>query len=152
MFSKRLDNLHPYVPGEQPKDSAGQNYNSPLPAGFVDTAATNYEFVSALWANTTVATNIIKQALVSKSAKVQQFNFPASTATNPEVFDVPADYTVTAVEILNSLSNQWEDGTSQFTVTSTTHDDASGTSQNYKRYECNLGFDLGARSVRVKWS
>ena len=141
-----------YDAGEQPKDSAGQNYNSPLPAGFVDTAATNYEFVSALWANTTVATNIIKQALVSKSAKVQQFNFPASTATNPEVFDVPADYTVTAVEILNSLSNQWEDGTSQFTVTSTTHDDASGTSQNYKRYECNLGFDLGARSVRVKWS
>ena len=141
-----------HAAGEQPKDSKGNNYSTALPAGTVNTGTVSYEFVNALWANVASAATIAKQALVSKSAKVKQFNFPATTAANPEVFDVPAAWTVTTVEVLNSLSNQWETATAQFTVTDTTHDDAGGTSTAYKRYSCSLGYDLGARSVRVKWS
>lgn len=141
-----------YAAGEQPKDSHGGNYSTPLAAGNVDTNTITYEFVDALWANTSSASTMTKQALVSKSAKVKSFSFPATTAANPEAFDVPASWTVTAVEVLNTLSNQWENADAQFTVTDTTHDDAAGTSVNYKRYTCNLGIDLGARSVRVKWS
>lgn len=141
-----------YAEGEQPKDSTGKNYNSPLPAGSVNSSIVNYEFVDALWANVASIATIAKQALVSKSAKQKDFNFPAQTVANPEVFDVPASWTVTAVQVKNDLSGLYEDALSQFTVTDTTHEDAAGNSVAYKRYTFNLGYDTGARSVRLKWS
>lgn len=141
-----------YAAGEQPKDSKGGNYESALAAGSVNTSSLSYEFVNALWANTANIATIAKLALVSKSTKLNRFEFPAATVANPEVFDVPASWTVTAVEVLNTLSNQWENCASQFTITDTTHDDAGGTSTAYKRYTCNLGYAMGARSIRIKWS
>ena len=141
-----------YDAGEQPKDSEGKNYQSPLPAGSVNTGTVSYEFVDAIWANTSDITTVAKLALVSKSAKVKELSFPAQTVANPEIFDVPASWTVTAVEVLNTLSGQWESCISEFTVTNTTHDDASGTAVNYKRYTDNRGYNAGARKVRFKWS
>ena len=141
-----------YAAGEQPKDSKGSNYSTPLAGGSVNSNTITYEFVHALWANTSSAASITKQALVSKSAKQKEFAFPATTATDVETFDVPASFNVTAVEVLNTLSNTWENAASQFTITSTTHDDAAGSSVNYNRYSCSLGYSLGARKIRVKWS
>lgn len=141
-----------YEAGEQPKDSTGKNYQSPLPAGSVNSNVVNYEFVDAMWSNVASIASITKMSLVSKSAKQRDMNFPAQTVANPEVFDMPASWTVTAVQVKNDLSGVYEDAMSQFTVTDVTHDDASGTSVNYKRYTFNLGYDTGARSVRVKWS
>lgn len=141
-----------YAQGVQPKDSKGKNYQSPLPAGSVNTGTISYEFVDALWANTSSIATVAKLALVSKSTKQKDFAFPAQTVANPEVFDVPASWTVTAVQVKNDLSGLYEDALSQFTVTDTSHNDASGTSVAYKRYTFNLGYDTGARSVRLKWS
>ena len=141
-----------YAEGEQPKDSIGQDYNSPLPAGNVNSNALTYEFVDAIWANTTNISVVAKLALVSKSAKVKEFSFPAQTVQDPEQFDIPASWTVTAVEVLNTLSNQWEDCSSEFSITDTTHDDASGSPVNYKHYEDNRGYPAGARKVRCRWS
>ena len=141
-----------YAQGPQPKDSAGNNYSSPLPAGSVNSNTITYEFVDALWANTASAGTMTKQALVSKSAGTKQFDLPATTATNPEQIDVPGSWTVSKIEVLNTLSGKWEDATSQFTKTTTTHDDAAGVAVSYDRYTCNLGMALGARSVRVLWS
>jgi hypothetical protein len=123
-----------------------------LAAGSVNTSNTiTYEFVNALWANTADITTIAKLSLVSKSAKVCEFAFPAQTVANPEVFDVPASWTVTAVEVKNDLSGAWDDGSEQFSITNVTHNDAAGQSVAYKRYTFNMGFDTGARQVRVKW-
>lgn len=141
-----------YAQGVQPKDSKGKDYQSPLPAGSVNTNTINYEFVDALWANTGNIATVAKLALVSKSAKQKDFAFPAQTVVNPEIFDVPASWNVTAVQVKNDLSGAYEDAISQFTVTDVTHDDASGTSVAYKRYTFNLGYDTGARSVRLKWN
>lgn len=141
-----------YAAGEQPKDSKGNDYSTPLAAGSVNTNALSYEFVDALWANTADITTVAKLALVSKGAKLKEFNFPAQTVANPEVFDVPSSWTVTAVEVLNTLSNQWEDCSSEFTTSSTTHDDAAGTSVSYTRYTDNRGYAAASRKVRVKWS
>lgn len=141
-----------YSAGEQPKDSTGANYDSPLPAGSVNTNTISYEFVDALWANTASIDTIAKLNLVSKSAKQKDFVFPAQTIANPEVFDVPASWTVTAVQVKNDLSGQYEDALAQFTVTDTTHDDAAGNSVAYKRYTFNLGYPTGSRTVRLKWS
>lgn len=141
-----------YAAGEQPKDSTGHDYSSPLAAGSVTSNTVSYEFVNAIWANTANISTVAKLSLVSKSAKQKDFNFPAQTVANPEVFDIPASWTVTAVQVKNDLSGAWEDAAAQFTVTDTTHDDAAGTSTAYKRYTFNLGYATGARSVRVKWS
>ena len=141
-----------YEAGEQPKDSVGKNYQSPLPAGSVNTGNVTYEFVDAMWSNVASIGTISKMALVSKSTKQRDMNFPAQTVANPEVFDIPASWTVTAVQVKNDLSGVYEDALSQFTVTDTAHDDAAGNSVPYKRYTFNLGYDTGARSVRVKWS
>ena len=105
-----------------------------------------------MWANVANISTIAKQSLVSKSAKQKDFAFPAQTVANPEVFDVPASWTVTAVQVKNDLSGAYEDALSQFTVTDVTHDDAAGNSVAYKRYTFSLGYDTGARSVRLKWS
>lgn len=136
-----------YAAGEQPKNSAGQDYDSPLPAGSVNTSALTFEIVAPLWSNDSNIAEVTKEPLVSKSTKVKQFDFPAQTAANPEIFDVPADWTVTGVELLNTLSGQWVDCASEFTVTDTTHNGIA-----YKRYTYNVGIATGARSVRVKWN
>ena len=141
-----------YGAGEQPKDSKGNNYGEPLAAGSVNTSVLLYEFVEALWANTANITTVAKLALVSKSTKTKTFKFPAQTVANPAIFDVPTSWNVVAVETLNPLSGQWDDCSSEFTTSSTTHDDASGTSVAYTRYTDNRGYAASARDVRIRWS
>lgn len=141
-----------YSAGEQPKDSAGRNYSTPLAAGSVTSGTVTYDFVDAMWANTANITTIAKLSLIAKSTKQRDMNFPAQTVANPEVFDIPASWTVTAVQVKNDLSGAWEDASSQFTVTNVNHDNAGSVSTAYKRYTFNMGTDTGARSIRVKWS
>ena len=141
-----------YEAGEQPKNSVGGNYSTPLPAGSVNTNTVSYEFVSAMWSNVANIGTIAKMSLVSKSAKQRDMTFPAQTVANPEVFDIPSAWTVTAVQVKNDLSGAYEDAASQFAVTDVTHDDAAGNPVAYKRYTFNLGYPTGSRSVRVKWS
>ena len=141
-----------YAAGEQPKDSKGNNYDEPLAAGSKSSGTVTYDFVDPIWANTADITVVAKQSLVAKSTKQKDMNFPAQTVANPEIFDIPASWTVTAVQVKNDLSGAWEDAISQFAVTDTTHDDAAGNTVAYKRYTFNVGYDTGARSVRVKWS
>lgn len=141
-----------YDAGEQPKDSIGENYSSPLPAGSITSNSVSYEFVDAMWANLANITTIAKLSLISKTAKQRDLNFPAQTVANKETFDIPASWTVTEVQVKNDLSGVWENANSQFTITNVEHDDAAGNSVAYKRYTCNLNYDLGARSIRVKWN
>ena len=141
-----------YAEGEQPKDSNGNNYSYPLPSGSVTTNTITYEFVNAIWANISDISTIEKLSLISKSAKQKDMVFPAQTVSNPEVFDIPASWSVTAVQVKNDLSGEYEDASSQFTITDITHNDAGGTPTAYKRYTFNMGMATGSRSVRVKWS
>lgn len=141
-----------YAAGKQPKDSKGNNYQSALPAGSVNTGSVSYDFVDAMWANTANIATVAKLSLVAKSTKQRDMVFPAQTVANPEVFDIPASWTVTAVQVKNDLSGAFEDAADQFTVTDVTHNDAAGNSVNYKRYTFNMGIATGARTVRVKWS
>lgn len=142
-----------YAAGEQPKDSKGNNYSDPLAAGSVTSNTVNYKFAYAMWANTVAIATVAKLSLIDNTTtKQRDLSFPAQTVANPEVFDVPASWTVTAVQVKNDLSGAWEDASSQFTVTDTTHPDAGNNTVNYKRYTFNMGVDTGARQIRVKWS
>lgn len=141
-----------YAAGEQPKDSTGKNYNNPLPAGSVESNTINYEFVNAMYANVNSISALSKLSFISMSVKQREMAFPAQTPENPEMFDVPEDWTITAVEVLNTLSNQWENAAGEFDISNTTHNDAAGNPVNYKRYTDNRGYAAGARKIRIKWA
>lgn len=150
--NKQFQVVISYAAGEQPKDSKGGNYSSPLPAGSVTTNKITYEFTMPIYANTSSASTMTELSLVSKSSGSRQFSFPATTTANPECFDMPGDYTVSKIEVYNTLSGKWETATSQFTATTTSHNDAAGNPVSYNRYTCNYAGSLGARDVKVTWS
>lgn len=141
-----------YAEGEQPKNSAGQNYSTPLPAGSVNSNTVTFEFVDAIWANTANITTIAKLSLVSKSSKSRELSFPAQTVQNVETFDIPASWTVGKIEVKNELSGAWENCASEFTVSNTTHTDAGGNTVQYKRYQDNRGYSASGRLIRVSYS
>ena len=136
-----------HADGEQPKDSAGNDYSSPLAAGQVTSDTLKFEFVNPIYSNATNITQIAKEQLVSKSSGIKSFNFPAQTQEHPQMFDVPASWNVTAVESFNTLSQSWQNAASGFDVTDTTHDGVA-----YKRYTDNRNAAAGARQVRFKWT
>ena len=108
--------------------------------------------MNALWANTANIQVVAKQALVSFSAKIKEFTFPEQTALYPEIFDVPSTWNVTAIEVLNTLSGQWESVVGEFNTSTVQHDDAGGTATTYTRYTDNRGYNAGSRKIRIKWS
>ncbi len=159
VFEVALDQLHntftgtaTYAEGEQPKDSVGNDYDSPLPAGSVDSSVLTYEFVNAIWSNEVDPTVIAKCPLVSITAKQKIFEFPACSIANPEVFDIPSSWNVIAVEVKNDLNELFEDCSVEFATSDVIHSDAGGSSVAYTRYSCNLGYDMGPRTIRVKWN
>ena len=139
-----------YSQGEQPKDSHGNDYSTPLPAGSVTSSALVFEFVNALQANTSNAGTIAKLPIVSKTVKTYTYHFPACSTDNPETFDVPSSQTITAVEVKNELTGGWDDASSEFRTSDTTHSDAGGTTTAYTRYTCTLPYAMDARDIRIK--
>lgn len=141
-----------YSAGEQPKDSEGNDYDHPLPAGSVNSPALTYEFVNPIWANISHIQTVEKLPLVSKSVGQYEFQFPAQTTDNAETFDIPASWTVTAIEVFNELSNRYEDCSFEFDETNYAHPDLLGRAVSYKRYTDNRGYSASSRRIRVKWS
>ena len=148
VFVGRVD----YAAGEQPKDSDGRDYDSPLAAGYVNTEELAYEFVNAVWANASDITSMAKQPLVSESDKEIVIDFVAQTVANPECFDIPSTLTVNGIYVQNPFSEVWEDCSDEFTQTTTTHDNAGGASVNYKRYTDNRGYAATSRKIKVTWA
>ena len=141
-----------YDAGEQPKDSAGKPYSTPLPAGTCHSNTVTYEYTEAMWSNAASISSITKMSLVKKSTGSRVINFPDAPEATPETFDIPASWTISDVQVKNDLSGQFESCIDEWDITNVSHDDAGGTSVAYKRYTNNLGFDMGAREIKVLWS
>ena len=141
-----------YAAGEQPKDSSGANYSSPLPAGSVTSQPFEFEFVNALYADLNCDGTIEKLPLVSKADKEFIFAFEAATEDHPEQFEVPS--TLGSIEILvfNIFTNAWQDCSSTFDGETITKQDAAGRNVTYTRYTCNLGYDMGPREIKIAWN
>ena len=141
-----------YAEGEQPVDSKGNVYDSPLPAGSVISSQLKYEFVDALWASTVTSGTVTKQALLSKSVGEKIFDFPPQTASAPEIFDVPASWTIRKIEVYNDLTSRYEDCSSEFTMSATAHENAGGEEVNYNRYTDNRGYAADSRRIKITWA
>ena len=141
-----------YEEGEQPRDSQGNDYQTPLLAGTVTSNTLNYEFVEALYANTANIATVAKLPLISKENHFNILSFPDSPEANPEIFDIPASWDITGIEVRNVLTGAFEDCSSEFTATHVTHDDALGNPIDYIRYTNNLGYDIGNRDIKILWN
>lgn len=108
-----------YAQGPQPLDSKGNNYQAPLPAGTVDSAAITINGVYPYFTNKDNNEAFAKLALTTSNT-LSAVKFKAE-GPNKHTFKLPVKYTLTKVELLNSLSGKYENyGTDKFTKTTET--------------------------------
>lgn len=105
-----------YAQGPQPLDSKGNNYQTPLPAGTVDSAAVIINGVYPYFSNKNNNKIFSKLTLtIYNTLSVLKFK---PEGPNKHAFKIPAKYTLTKVELLNTLSGKYEDyGIDKFTKT-----------------------------------
>lgn len=105
-----------YAQGPQPLDSKGNNYQTPLLAGTVDSAPVIINGVYPYFTNKNDNKAFSKLALTVYNT-LSAVKFKAE-GPNKHAFKIPAKYTLTKVELLNTLSGKYENyGIDKFTKT-----------------------------------
>lgn len=95
-----------YAQGPQPLDSKGNNYLTPLPAGTVDSTAISITGVYPYFTNKDNNETFAKLPLtIYSNISVAKFK---AEGPNKHAFKIPAKYTLTEVELLNTLSGKYE--------------------------------------------
>ena len=97
-----------------------------------------------LWSNAADITQIVQEPPIT--AKSRTWTWAPQTKEHPETFDVPADLDLTALEVLNEITNKWEDVSPEFNVSDVDHD-----GEAYRRYTDNRGYRAGERQIRIIW-
>lgn len=96
-----------------------------------------------LWSN---AANIEVMAPETVRGRNREWTWAPQTKEHPETFDIPADLALVALEVLNEITNKWEDVSFEFDVSDTEHD-----GEPYRRYTDNRGYRAGSRQIRITW-
>lgn len=139
-----------YKQGPQPLDSKGNNYQTPLPAGIVDSTAVTIFGVYPYFTNKDNNVAFAKLALtIYNTLSVVKFK---AEGPNKHTFKLPAKYTLTKVELLNTLSGKYENyGTDKFTKT-TENIEVQGKQVEYAVYTRNdAGFN-GESTFNITFS
>lgn len=139
-----------YAQGPQPLDSKGNNYQTPLPAGIVDSAAITINGVYPYFTNKDNNETFAKLALTTSNT-LSAVKFKAE-GPNKHTFKLPVKYTLTKVELLNTLSGKYENyGTDKFTKT-TENIKVQGKQVEYAVYTRNdAGFN-GESTFNITFS
>ena len=141
-----------YGEGNQPLDSKGNPATSisALPAGTVDSNIITINGVYPYFTNKASITTFAKLPLTtSTTLSAQEF---VAEGPNKHAFKLPAKYTLTKVEMLNTLSGKYEDfGIDRWTVT-TENIDVQGTSVSYKVYTRNDSGFNGSSTFNITFS
>lgn len=139
-----------YAQGPQPLDSKGNNYQTPLPAGTVDSAPITINGVYPYFTNKDNNESFAKLALTT-STTLSAVKFKAE-GPNKHTFKIPAKYTLTRVELLNTLSGKYENyGIDKFTKT-TGNIEVQGKQVSYAVYTRNdAGFN-GESTFNITFS
>ena len=141
-----------YDIGQQPLDSDGNNFNSPLPAGTTSTITRSITGVYPVFATTILPIGTLqKQALQSMTTFIE-VNLVPEQLLQPDrqAIEVPNAWaTITGAQFFNSVSGTFDPLLlSTFTTSATTHV-VQGNTINYTRYENNTGFPRGASKIRL---
>lgn len=136
--------------GPQPLDSKGNNYQTPYPAGIVDSAAVTINGVYPYFTNKDNNGAFAKLALTTSNT-LSAVKFKAE-GPNKHTFKLPVKYTLTKVELLNTLSNKYENyDINKFTKT-TENIEVQGKQVSYAVYTRNdAGFN-GESTFNITFS
>lgn len=139
-----------YAQGPQPLDSKGNNYQTPLPAGTVDSAAITINGVYPYFTNKDNNEAFAKLPLTTSNT-LSAVKFKAE-GPNKHTFKIYAKYTLTKVELLNTLSGKYENyGIDKFTKT-TENIEVQGKQVSYAVYTRNdAGFN-GESTFNITFS
>lgn len=139
-----------YAQGPQPLDSKGNNYQTPLPAGIVDSGAITINGVYPYFTNNNNNEAFAKLALTTSNT-LMAVKFKAE-GPNKHTFKIPAKYTLTKVELLNTLSGKYENyDINNFTKT-TENIEVQGKQVSYAVYTRNdAGFN-GESTFNITFS
>lgn len=140
-----------YAQGPQPKDSKGNNYGSPLPAGTVDSAAVTVNGVYPYFANKGDINTFVKLPLQTSNV-ISGLVLPAEGGGKKHAFKLPAKYTLTKVELLNTLSGKYEAyAISNFTRT-TENIQVQGKQVQYAVYTRNDSGNNGSVTMNITFT
>lgn len=139
-----------YAQGPQPLDSKGNNYQTPLPAGTVDSTAVSIYGVYPCFTNKDNNGAFAKLPLTIYNT-LSAVKFKAE-GPNKHAFKIYAKYTLTKVELLNTLSGKYENyGIDKFTKT-TENIEVQGKQVSYAVYTRNdAGFN-GESTFNITFS
>ena len=139
-----------YAQGPQPLDSKGNNYQTPLPAGTVDSDAVIINGVYPYFTNKDNNEAFAKLALTTSNT-LSAVKFKAE-GPNKHTFKIPVKYTLTKVELLNTLSGKYENyDIDKFTKT-TENIEVQGKQVSYGVYTRNdAGFN-GESTFNITFS
>lgn len=139
-----------YNAGPQPKDNKGNNYSSPLAAGTVDSSAVTVYGVYPYYTNSANNESFAKLTLTNNTT-LSAIKFVAE-GPNKHAFKLPAKYTLTKTELLNTLSGKYENfATSNWTVTTETIS-VQGNDVSYKVYTRNDSGFNGESTFNITFS
>lgn len=121
-----------YAAGPQPKDNKGNNYQSPLAAGTVDSPAVIVNGTYPWYATTVTAGVLTKQALVAwnstaGSMSTKEFTVQPHTATSPQMFKIPRKaatlqmYNTVAKAFETVALSDWTETSSSETINNISH-------------------------------
>lgn len=140
-----------YAQGPQPKDSKGNNYSTPLPAGTVDSAAVTVNGVYPYFANKGDINTFVKLPLQTSNV-ISGLVLPAEGGGKKHAFKLPAKYTLTKVELLNTLSGKYEAyDISNFTRT-TENIQVQGKQVQYAVYTRNDSGNNGSVTMNITFT
>ena len=139
-----------YAAGPQPKDNKGNDYSSPLAAGTVDSSAVTVYGVYPYYTNSANNEAFAKLTLTNNTT-LSAIKFVAE-GPNKHAFKLPAKYTLTKTELLNTLSGKYENfATSNWTVTTETIS-VQGNDVSYKVYTRNDSGFNGESTYNITFS
>lgn len=139
-----------YKQGPQPLDSKGNKYLTPLPAGVADSTPVIINGVYPYFTNKDNNETFAKLALTTSNT-LSAVKFKAE-GPKKHAFKLPVKYTLTKVELLNTLSGKYENyGTDKFTKT-TENIEVHGKQVEYAVYTRNdAGFN-GESTFNITFS
>lgn len=140
-----------YAEGPVPLDSKGGNATngSKLPAGYVESGIVTINGVYPYYARTSNASFSKLSLTTSNTLSAVKM---AAEGPNKHAFKLPAKYTLTKVELLNTLSGKYENfGTNKFDVT-TENIDVQGVQVSYKVYTRNDSGFNGESTFNITFS
>lgn len=139
-----------YAQGPQPLDSKGNKYQTPLPAGIVDSAPITINGVYPYFTNKDNNEAFAKLALTTSNT-LSAVKFKAE-GPSKHTFKLPVKYTLIKVELLNTLSGKYENyDIDKFTKT-TENIEVQGKQVSYAVYTRNdAGFN-GESTFNITFS